>query len=138
MASLAKQPNGRRTIQFVGSDGKRRSVRLGKVPQRTAQAVKLKIEHLVAAKISGHALDDETARWVRDLDSVLALADRLAAAGLIDAREEADEKELAAHRRVLLEANNRQGNDENGLATIEESSGGVLRCEAVAVIHHHW
>ena len=34
MASLSKQPNGRRTIQFVGSDGKRRSIRFGKISQR--------------------------------------------------------------------------------------------------------
>ena len=37
---ISKDPNGRRTIQFVGSDGKRRSIRLGKVSQRQAEAVK--------------------------------------------------------------------------------------------------
>ena len=39
MASISKEPNGRRTIQFVGPDGKRRSIRLGKVSQKTAEAV---------------------------------------------------------------------------------------------------
>jgi len=37
MASITKQPNGRRTIQFVGPDRKRRSIRLGKVSQRYAE-----------------------------------------------------------------------------------------------------
>ena len=49
MASISKEPNGRRTIQFVGADGKRRSIRLGKVSQRTAEMVKVKVEALVAA-----------------------------------------------------------------------------------------
>jgi len=87
MASISREKNGRRTIQFVGPDKKRRSVRLGKVPQKTAEAVKIKIEHLVAAAISGHALDSETAQWVRNLDT--ALADKLANAGLIAKRESA-------------------------------------------------
>ena len=30
MASVSKAPNGRRVVQFVGADGKRRSVRLGR------------------------------------------------------------------------------------------------------------
>jgi len=85
MASISKQPRGRRTIQFVGADGRRRSIRLGKVSQRQAEAVKVKVEQLVAAAISGHAVDAETSRWVAGLDEVLA--DRLAAVGLIPQRE---------------------------------------------------
>lgn len=38
MASISKAPGGRRTIQFVAADGKRRSIRLGKVSQRDAEA----------------------------------------------------------------------------------------------------
>ena len=34
MASITRESNGRRTIQFVCGDGKRRSIRLGKVSQR--------------------------------------------------------------------------------------------------------
>ena len=47
MASITRQPNGRRTIQFVGPDGKRRSIRLGKVTQRTAEGIRVKVEALV-------------------------------------------------------------------------------------------
>ncbi len=74
-------------MQFIGSDGRRRSVRLGKVPQRMAEAVRLRVEHLAAASITGHAVDDETARWVANLDDTLR--DKLAAAGLVSRRHAA-------------------------------------------------
>jgi hypothetical protein len=85
MASITKQPNGRRMIQFVASDGKRRSIRLGKISQRNAEAVKVKVEQLAAAAISGHAIDADTSRWVASLDSVMA--EKLAKAGLVPKRE---------------------------------------------------
>jgi len=87
MASISRGKNGRRMIQFVGADGKRRSIRLGKVSQRVAESVKVRIEQLVAAKISGHAPDDETARWVAQLDTTML--DKLAAVGLIPKRKAA-------------------------------------------------
>jgi len=87
MASITREPNGRRTVQFVGADGRRRSVRLGKVPQRTAEAVKVKIEGLVTASITRQPVEDEVARWVAGLD--LAMADKLAAVGLVPKREAA-------------------------------------------------
>jgi integrase len=85
VASITREPNGRRTIQFVGSDGKRRSIRLGKCSQKTAEAVRVKVEHLAAAVNHGTALDDETSRWVAALDSVMH--ERLAAVGLAKGRE---------------------------------------------------
>ena len=60
MASISRQPNGRKMIQFVGADKRRRSIRLGKVSMRKATAVKIKVESLVSAALSGHAVDDET------------------------------------------------------------------------------
>ena len=90
MASLIKDPGGRRRIQFVGKDGQRKAIRLGKMSQETGQAVKVKVERLVAASISGHAVDNETANWVSELGSVLA--DKLAAVGLIPQRETKLEK----------------------------------------------
>jgi len=81
MASISKQPNGRRTIQFVNADGKRRSIRLGKISQRNAEAVKHRIEQILAAQLTGHAIDGETARWIANLDAKLAA--KLTRAGLI-------------------------------------------------------
>ncbi len=85
MASISRQKNGRRTIQFTGSDGKRRSIRLGKVSQRDAEAVKFRVEQLLAAKLTGHAMDSDTARWVVELPD--SLVDKLARVELIPERE---------------------------------------------------
>jgi integrase len=85
MASICRDPDGRRRIQFVASDGNRKQIRLGKVTQRAADTVKLKIEALVSATITGHSLDDATSRWVAGLDKTMA--GKLAKAGLIARRE---------------------------------------------------
>jgi hypothetical protein len=61
MACIGRDLGGRRRILFVAPDGKRRTIRLGKVPQKTAEAVKVKVEALVAAAITRQALDNETA-----------------------------------------------------------------------------
>jgi len=84
MASISNEPNGRKTIQFVGPNRKRKSIRLGKCSKRHAEAVKVKVEQLVTAVITGHSIDDETARWVAGLDDTLA--DKLARVGLLPER----------------------------------------------------
>ena len=86
MASISKDPNGRRRILFVAPDGKRKTIRLGKVSQRAAEAVKYRVEQLLAAKLTGHALEADTARWMAGLES--ALADKLARVGLIPSRKD--------------------------------------------------
>lgn len=85
MASISKSADGSRMIQFAGRDGKRRSVRLGKMPLRMAESIKRRVECLVAAQLSQHAVDDETSRWVARLDE--RLADKLARVGLIPQRD---------------------------------------------------
>lgn len=71
-------------IQFVGPDRRRRTVRLGKVPMKQAEAVRLRVEHLVAAGTTGAAPDGETAHWVPELDDTLH--EKLAAVGLLQPR----------------------------------------------------
>lgn len=88
MASITKDPGGNRRIQFVLTDGrqtKRHAIRLGKVTERVAQAVKLRIEHLLAAKIAGHSLDSETAAWLAGIDE--KLHSKLVKAGLARSRQ---------------------------------------------------
>ncbi|KKK53032.1 hypothetical protein LCGC14_3098840, partial [marine sediment metagenome] len=47
MASIShEKKTGRRTVQFIGKNGKRRSIRLGKVNKRQAESAKLFIEDL--------------------------------------------------------------------------------------------
>jgi len=84
MASIIKQPGGRKAIQFKAPDGKRRTIRLGKVAQRTAESVKTHIEQLASAAITGQPPPDETARWLIRLDATMA--DKLARVGLIPKR----------------------------------------------------
>lgn len=84
MASISREPNGRRTIQFMAEDGKRKSIRLGKATQKAADAIKGKVEAIVAASLAKIALDDETAKWLREIPD--ALAKKLASAGLIASR----------------------------------------------------
>ncbi len=81
MASLSTDPKGHRMIQFMAADGKRRTIRLGKVSRRQSESVKVRVERLVAAHLTGHAVDDETARWISDLDR--QMAEKLARVGLI-------------------------------------------------------
>ena len=84
MASISNQPNGYKTIQFVGTEGKRRSIRLGRMSRKAATAFKVKVEHLASASIAGHPLDEETSRWLASLDD--GMVDRLASVGLTSPR----------------------------------------------------
>ena len=84
MASISTGPNGRRTIQFVGSDGKRRSIRLGDVSKRTAEMIRPKVEDLVNGTIHGGPISRETATWLQSLGDILHK--RLAKAGLVKPR----------------------------------------------------
>ncbi len=88
MASICvNRKNGHRTVQLVCADGKRRSIRLGKVSKRIAETVRLHVERLSAAKIADHAPDDETSRWLVGIDD--RLHERLVAVGLLAPRHRA-------------------------------------------------
>jgi len=87
MASVSTDKNGNRRILFVAKDGSRKTIRLGKLPKRDAEAVKVKVERLVSATITGHAIDDETSRWLVGLEQ--PLHDKLSAVGLVAKRESA-------------------------------------------------
>ena len=87
MASISHDPRtGRRTVQFIGADGKRRSIRLGRVDKRQAEGVRGFIENLAAARLSGRAADPATAQWVSALLPVFHK--RLVRAGLTEPREQ--------------------------------------------------
>lgn len=83
MASIAKDPNGRKRLFFYGLDG-RTCIRLGKISVRAAEAIKVKVEDLESAILSGCGWQPETARWVAEIPD--SLADKLAAKGLIPKR----------------------------------------------------
>jgi hypothetical protein len=81
MASITKDPDGHKRILFVAPDGKRKSLWLGKAPQRIAEAVKTKVEALLAAMLTSSLLEDETTRWLNTIDTTMH--NKLAAVGLV-------------------------------------------------------
>ena len=86
MASIVRESEGRKIIQFVSPNGKRPKIRLGKASMKQAEVVRTHVERLVSALITGHVVTDETARWVADLEQRMAV--RLARVGLIPDREQ--------------------------------------------------
>lgn len=81
MASIAKDKNGTRRILFVAPDGRRPTIRLGKVSQRAAESIKYRVEQLLEAINLNRPMESDLAQWVTDLEPWLAK--RLARVGLI-------------------------------------------------------
>jgi len=65
MASVTKQKNNRKRIEFVYGD-KRHCVYLGKMSMKLANELKTKVEDIVAAKIAGHAPVTSTLQWIAE------------------------------------------------------------------------
>lgn len=84
MASIAKEPNGRRRIQFTDAGGTRRTIRLGKVTAKEAESIRTRVELLLSALITGSPIDADTARWLASIGD--DLHDRIARVGLVRAR----------------------------------------------------
>ena len=92
MASISSDSKGNRTIQFVAGDGKRRSIRLGKMTIKDAREITTKVVTLNGAAIAGTGWDPDTAAWVGSRKS--KLYDKLAKVGLVP-------KRVAAERATL-------------------------------------
>jgi len=94
MASISHdKAAGRRTIQFVARDGRRKSVRLGKVSKRHAETAKRFIEDLAACSVSGGSPKATTSEWLADLPDVIRR--RIERAGLITPRQRVECPTLA-------------------------------------------
>src|SRR6516164_2134363 len=83
MATIGNDPNGFKRVLFVALNGKRKTIRLGKVTMKQATAFKVKVEALIGRTITGVA-DDEVSRWLAGLD--VEMYGRLAAVGLVPPR----------------------------------------------------
>ena len=81
MASIGREQNGNRRILFSAPDGKRKTIRLGKVSQRLAEGIKLRVEQLLEANQLNRPMESELTQWVANLEP--RTAKRLAAVGLI-------------------------------------------------------
>lgn len=67
----------------MAQDGRRKTIRLGTATAKQAAAFKVKLEALIAGRITG-SIDDETARWVAALPDDMHA--KLAAVGLVSPR----------------------------------------------------
>jgi len=86
MASLIRDRNSRKRIQLIHPvTGDRRTIRLGKTPMRTAEAIKIRIEALASHLAGGTPPDPEVTKWTREISD--ELHGRLARAGLVEPRE---------------------------------------------------
>ena len=85
MSSISTDKKGNRRILFNDACGKRRAVYLGKCSKRSADTVCLRVGLIMSAKLSTGPLDDETARWVAQLDETMT--SKLANVGLIPKRD---------------------------------------------------
>src|SRR5579884_1671954 len=94
MASVCKDPGGRKRIIFINPEGKRKAIRLGKVSQRLADEIKVKVEHIVAAAVGGFSLDRETAEWLDKIGQDLHR--KLSNVGLVASRQPRSAGELEA------------------------------------------
>ena len=83
MASISSRSNGSKIIEYVDGDGRRRTIFLAKMSQRDAVTIKAHIERLLAAKLAGLPLDQQTALWLAKIGD--KLRQKLATVGLIEA-----------------------------------------------------
>jgi hypothetical protein len=88
MASISTSADGRRTVQFVGTDGRRRTISLGKMPMKAVEEVYRRVEYLAAARATGTAPDNDTAKWLASTSDFIHA--KLAAVGLAEPRQRAD------------------------------------------------
>ena len=95
MASISRQKNGLRLIQFADLAGERKTIRLGKVSQRSAEGIKLRVEQLLEAKCLCRPMENELASWVMNLEPLMAK--RFAAVGLITTPESTASVSLSEH-----------------------------------------
>jgi integrase len=90
VASISND-GGLRRLLFVAPDGKRKAIRLGRVPARLASEVKARVEAILAAQAAGVSIDPETGRWLASVGE--PLYGRLVSAGLAPPRQPAEAPE---------------------------------------------
>lgn len=87
MASVSTdRETGLRKVQFAGLDGKRKTLRLGRVSMNNALGVCGHAEEIINAGMLNRSLRRTTAEWLAELSPVML--DKLVAVGLIHPRSE--------------------------------------------------
>jgi integrase len=84
MASISTDGKGNRIVQFIAGDGKRRSIRLGKLDLKTARDVARRVDALNVAMIAGQVIGRDLAEWLGIIGETLHK--KLVTVGLIAER----------------------------------------------------
>lgn len=107
MASLSNVA-GKRRIQFVDVDGKRKTIRLPDgTSKKNAESLKTLVERLLARKILGGSIDREDAIWLATTGS--AIRPKLEQAGLIEPAEPTPAKPRQTLEAFLVDYLKRRG-----------------------------
>lgn len=84
MASITTDTEGRRRILFVNNMGKRKAIRLGKVPIKSAESFLTRVEAMLSAQLLRQPFDRDLSSWLAELgDKHFA---KLVKAGLVQPR----------------------------------------------------
>jgi integrase len=84
VASVIRDPKGFKRVQWCVGGGERRTLRLGNVSVRQAEAVRVRVEQILASRSTG-VMDAEAVRWVESLDDDMHA--KLSRLGLVQPRE---------------------------------------------------
>jgi integrase len=90
MASITRESNGRKTVQFIGLDKKRHSLRLGKSSLDYARTIKGHVESVLTARRKGVSISAETADWLGKVDD--DFHEQLEGVGLVEKRVKPEEQ----------------------------------------------
>jgi len=101
VASVGSDSGGRKRILFVAGDGRRKTIRLGKMSKRQAESAKRFIEDLIACQVAGTSPKNTTAEWLAAAPD--RLRKRLAAVSLLTV-EDAPEPEPTLALGAFLDA----------------------------------
>lgn len=82
MATISTNANGLKRLMYFDADNERKTIYLGKVSKKDANAVKMRVEELLSCKFCGTSPGRETLVWVASIS--LALRTKLAHHELID------------------------------------------------------
>ena len=94
MASLSKDKNGSKRIQWADASGKRHTIRLGKINVKAGEAFLARLERLIASKLTGTPIDGQTAQWLAELPD--GLYGKLVGQGLAEVRNATEAHTLGA------------------------------------------
>ncbi|MBX3385383.1 MAG: site-specific integrase [Phycisphaeraceae bacterium] len=94
MASVVRDPNGRKRILFTDGDGERKAIRLGVVSVKAAESFRLRVEAILSATEMRQPLDADTSAWLAELPE--RMHKRLVRVGLVAPRVKPEALTLGA------------------------------------------